>query len=481
MMSKEDLTNYIYAKQREIEVVSKNHLKNINEHRLDYWNIKNDVDNFIESENEYYERSIMMPGLRGVGKTTMLYQLYDYLTNERNISSKDILYLDVQDLKSVFDADIRDVYERYLEDIQKTTLANLDKKVFLLVDEAQLDKNWANYAKILFDKTFNVFSIFTGSSALNLNMNTDATRRISKKQISPFDFKEYLLLKHNINISNNNFRDLILKGPKEIEKAIECEDEIKGELIHLNNDPEIELKKFLHSHGFPFSLNMGEVLTHVRTYDVVERIVGDDLKQFSDFQNGTNDLILKLVSYLAVKKPGSTSASAIAQSLNLNIRTVNNILTALEKSELLFSVSAYGAAGKMLKKPSQHFFATPSIKAALNYRVGRYDLDHRKCFAALAENMVAASLFKLSNETMKSLGVFYDGDKKGVDFVVKHLDRTIPVEVGVGKKTKSQLTRAINKYNAEYGMLISNRTSQIKFVGNVIYIPLVTFAMMQIL
>ena len=478
MMSKEDLTNYIHAKQRETQILSKNHLKNITEPRLDYWNMKSHVDNFLESDGEYPNRSIMMPGLRGVGKTTMLYQLYKYLTGEKNIHPTDILYLDVHELKSVFDADIRDVFEMYLSDIQKTTLTNLNKKVFLFVDEAQLDVNWANYAKLLFDKSLNVFSIFTGSSAITLNANTDATRRITKREVFPCDFKEYLLLKHNINLSKNNFKDLILKGPQTIQKAIECEEEIKKDLIHLNNDPEIELKKFLSSYCFPFALNMDEISTHIQTNNIIERIVVDDLKQFSDFHNGTNDSILKLIAYLAVKKPGSTSASAIAQSLNLNIRTVNNILSALEKSELLFTVNAYGSAGKMLKKPSGHFFATPSIKAAQNYRVGRYDLNHRKCYGALAENMVAASLLKLSKQTMQALGVFYDADRKGVDFVVKHLDRTIPVEVGVGKKTKSQLTRAINKFDAEYGILISNRTSEITFERNVINIPLLTFALM---
>ena len=76
---------------------------------------------------------------------------------------------------------------------------------------------------------------------------------------------------------------MILKGPQTVQKAIECEDEIKRDLIHLTNDPEIELKKFLHAHGFPFSLKMDEVSTHVKTYDVIERIVFDDLKQFGDF------------------------------------------------------------------------------------------------------------------------------------------------------------------------------------------------------
>ena len=58
--------------------------------------------------------------------------------------------------------------------------------------------------------------------------------------------------------------------------------------------------------------------------------------------------------------------------------STEEVLSALEKTQLLFTINAYGAAGKMLKKPAQHFFQTPSIKAALNYRVGRYDLSHEK-------------------------------------------------------------------------------------------------------
>ena len=79
---------------------------------------------------------------------------------------------------------------------------------------------------------------------------------------------------------------------------------------------------------------------------------------------------------------------------------------------------------------------------------------------------------------MSSVGLFYDANKKGVDFILKHLDRIIPVEVGIGKKTKSQLTIAKNKYNADMGILISNRTSSIKFENDILYIPLLTFALM---
>ena len=478
MTAKQDIIKYIHAKQQETRILSKRHTTHIKNRRHDYENIKKHVDNFISEENEYYNRCIMMPGLRGVGKTTILYQIYEYLTKEKNIPERNILYLDVHELKQTYDEDIQSIFETYLEDIHQTTLVNLEEKVFFIIDEAQNDENWANYAKILFDKSFNVFSIFTGSSALDLEINTDAARRIAREPIFPCSFQEYILLKYELDLSMNNFKDLILKGDENtINKAIECENTINHELIQINNNPEIEFKKFLHSQGLPFALNMDEISTHRYTNDIIEKIVTTDLKSFYSFNNGTDKIIMRIVNYLATKKPGKTSTSAIAQSNNINVKTATTILYSLEKAQLIFSVDAYGSAGKMLKKPSQHFFLTPSLKSSLNYRIGRYDLNHDKCYATLVENQVASSLHKLSSQRPESLGLFYDGEKKGVDFLVKHMDRKIPVEVGIGKKTKSQLTRAMNRYGSDYGILVSNRTSGIEFKRNILYVPVMTFAL----
>lgn len=479
MPTKEELIDYVHAKQREIRILADNHLTDIRNERIHYNEIKKHVDGFCRSENEYFNRFIMMPGLRGVGKTTILYQIYQYLINEKGIKNSNILYLNLDDLKSAYDVGIQEIFEVYLEDVHQTIPASLDEKIFLLVDEAQLDENWAKYGKLLFEKSYNIFMIITGSSALDFELNTDASRRITRKQIFPCNFQEYLLLKYNLKLEKNNFKDLILRGDAEsVEKAIICEDAIKKDLINLNNDPHIEFRKFLHSQSFPFALDLNEAETHILTNNMVRKIVNDDLTYFKTFNNVTNNNIMRLLTYLATKKPGQTSNIAIAQSLNISVKTVSKILSALEQSQLIFTVNAYGSAGKMLKKPSQHFFQTPSINSALNYRVGRYDLNHEKCFALLAENLVASSLSRLSYESMSSVGLFYDANKKGVDFIVKHLDKIIPIEVGIGKKTKSQLTIAKNRYNADIGILISNRTSSIKFKNDILYIPLLTFALM---
>ena len=84
MASKEELITYINAKQRETKTLTKNKLKNTKEHRLKYYKIKKHVDKFL-TEEEYYHRFIVMPGLRGVGKRTIIYQLYNYLKNEKKI------------------------------------------------------------------------------------------------------------------------------------------------------------------------------------------------------------------------------------------------------------------------------------------------------------------------------------------------------------------------------------------------------------
>ena len=211
MPTKQELIDYIHAKQRETRILTSNHLEEIDNGRLKFMKLKKHADNFLHADLQYYNRFIMMSGLRGVGKTTILYQLYDYLTKQRNISEDNIFYLDVHDLKSVYDVGIREVFDLYLEDIHQTIPAGLDKKIFLFVDEAQLDENWADYGRLLFDKTFNIFMIFTGSSALGLELNVDASRRITKEQLLPCSFQEYLLLKHSLNLTKNNFRDLILK------------------------------------------------------------------------------------------------------------------------------------------------------------------------------------------------------------------------------------------------------------------------------
>lgn len=94
------------------------------------------------------------------------------------------------------------------------------------------------------------------------------------------------------------------------------------------------------------------------------------------------------------------------------------------------------------------------------------------------ENQIASNLFNLNNNNVSfDFNVYYDSQKGGVDFIVKKLfGSAIPIESGIGSKTKRQVKKAINKYDAEYGIVVSNKTDFIEKEDDVIFIPPKTFS-----
>ena len=74
--------------------------------------------------------------------------------------------------------------------------------------------------------------IFTGSSALNLEYDAEASRRIINYNINPLNYNEHLKLKYdysNINLGNS-LVSLILNG--EEQNAIKYENEMNRDLIN---------------------------------------------------------------------------------------------------------------------------------------------------------------------------------------------------------------------------------------------------------
>lgn len=158
---------------------------------FEFEEIKNSIDEFIEG-NEL-NRFIVLPGIRGVGKTTLLYQAYYYLLNEKHILPNQIIYLSCDDLNNIVDCNIREIVDIYLNNQFNTQLRLLDKEIFLLIDESQYDKNWSMSGKIIYDRSEKIFMVFTGSSALNLEYNADAARRMFKRVVTPLNYNEHLI------------------------------------------------------------------------------------------------------------------------------------------------------------------------------------------------------------------------------------------------------------------------------------------------
>lgn len=477
MVFDEELVNYMRVQQNDIDYL----LRSINDfnYREEYWKIKEHLDNYLNGKNTE-DRFIVMPGIRGVGKTTILFQLYDYLLNEKNIKRENILYLNMDEIVKKYNNDLLEVVENFLSSFHNTRLLTLKKKIFIFVDESHFDKEWGISGKIIYDKTKNIFLICTGSSAINLEMNADVARRTYNESIYPNNFKDYVLLKQNINIDykfSNILRDIIYFGNEEyVNQGIELEEKIHNKLFSLKNYPKDEFIHFLKAYGFPFTLNNNEKEAYKKIYSLISQVIQNDIPSIKTNSISNQANITQIINYIGLTGSGAISNHKIANYLSISSRVVNEMLNILEKTQLIFNVKPFGGAGKIAKKAWKYYFLSSSLISAINYDVGRYSMDNRKCLGVLAENYVAASLFKMQQTRFHLMGLFYPPEKKGPDFLLRtKLDDLVPVEVGIGKKTKSQLTRAINKYDSEYGVLISNRYSSIKQHNNIIHIPLVSF------
>ena len=479
---KNSLENYLQKQTAEIPIILNDELSYNNKafnHRNDFENITNYIDDFLNGKNN--DRFIVLPGLRSVGKTTILYQIYEYLLKTKNIPQNQILYISCDHINKITKCDILETIEFYLEEFHHLTPRTLKKELFLLIDESHFDKEWSMAGKIIYDQSKKIFMIFTGSSALKLEYENEAKRRMIRNSIFPLNYSQHLKLKYNYdagNISNELFNLLFTS---EIDKSCILEQKINEDLMNLKNYTTNDWDNFFKFGGFPSVLHeQTERKACEKLYESVDTIVTKDLGTIKNITTDSEDQALRLLQFLAQKFPGDISQATLAQSANTNKSTVNSLLRLLEKTQLIFHYEPYVSPGGRVKKSWNYYFANSSIRHAINKHFGFSSMKKEDYEGVLLENLVASSLFNIkNNENYFEFDVFFELGKNTVDFLIKKgFENPIPIEVGLGDKSKRQVKKAINKFNSEYGIIISSTTKTIKKDGDIIYLPIKTFSLM---
>ena len=444
----------------------------------EYYYFKNEIDNFLKEDTN--NRLFIMTGLRGVGKTTILYQLYEYLSGELNIPNNLILYLDLERLKDFTPFNLLNYLDIFIKDINEEYYLK-DERIFIFVDETQYADNWDTVGKIIFDETTNVFLIFTGSDTLTLNKTNVTSRRSIKKEIRPLNFSQYLNLKYNQEFPTNlkdEFSNVLFKGEIEgygkIEKNI-----ILNNFTKLQRETKKEWEDYIQFGNFPSTLNSQKEYAIQLTLENKDKIIEKDMVNISNFNKKNIQLAHSILNILAIQKPGDISLTKIANILDISKKTVNDLLFSLKQTNVIFNIGIYGSIAKRERKTYKYYFTSTQIKSSICLNSGLASRNSMEHIGYLAEDLVASTLFKLKKEKNDTFGIYYDTkEDNNVDFIVNTLSgKNIPIEVGKGNKNKKQIKSAINRYGADYGIVISNKTSNIKKEGNVIRLPLTTFSL----
>lgn len=435
--------------------------------------LKKYATNFIKNWSE--PRIIVMPGLRGTGKTTLLAQLFLSLPDE-NITK---LYLSVEEAIKRFDVSLWDIIDNY-EELMGKHLEDIDTPLLFFFDEIHYDEKWAIFLKTMYDRSKKIMIFCTGSAALLLReqVNADVARRVHFVDVHPVSFPEYMLFKHD-KFPPKGIGQIIKNAILYSENAKEVFDKIKHEesemkkyWLHIDK---FEVQKYVKLGTFPFTLKLeNEELALSFVSQIVNKVIYNDIPQFYKFGIETLNRIDKVL--FLISETLGVSASKLSKTLDMKPDTLRLVLKSLESSGLIIRIPPHGAHFKQVKKPSKYLYATPSLRLSyLSSResVGVFDIYQ----GSLLEDIVGMYL----NRTLPQFGEFaltYDVAEGGADFVVSIGMQKIVLEVGAGKKSYKQIIKTKEKIKPKYSLVVSNNELEYSEEYNAVKIPLKCFLLM---
>jgi hypothetical protein len=425
---------------------------------------------FLHGQN-IQDRWIIIPGLRGVGKTTILAQLF--LNHYQEVGDRRILYISLDDVVNVLGSSLRDVLSAY-EKIIGESFEKLTRPIFIFIDEAQYDPRWASVLKSVYDRSNKVFVVCSGSSAVSLQTNPDVVRRSVFQKLFPMSFPEFLMIR------DNKFPVKDLK--KNIKEALFAADSAKDAYGKLKKYEQAVvtawasidrnyIDEYLKTGTLPFAIRIKDEARVYQTITLLlDKVINQDVSSLGRFDTRTLPHIKRILFLLAESEV--VSIQNLAATLGTSVNTITNILEVLEQAEMLIRIMPYGSNSKKVRKPSRYQFMSSAMRSAFLSVAG-----NEQIFAGqkgrLMEDIVAMTLHREFIANNRG-ALNYDSAKAGADFILTIAEKSvIPIEVGIGEKLGTQVRNTMKKIgSAKYGVVICKNQLMLLEDANVVKVPL---------
>ncbi|MDQ7010116.1 MAG: ATP-binding protein [Candidatus Gracilibacteria bacterium] len=168
---------------------------------------------YLDEISDYFDSPVIkvITGMRRVGKSYILQKIIQKLFKGKYIEKGNIFYINKESLKFDFIIDYKDLQKEFELFLNK---ANLNKKIFIGIDEIQDIKGWEKFINSVLLEYGNNSEIFiTGSNSnlLSSELATLLTGRYIEFEIFPLSFSEYLLFGKKENLKST-FIDYLKYG-----------------------------------------------------------------------------------------------------------------------------------------------------------------------------------------------------------------------------------------------------------------------------
>lgn len=433
------------------------------------------VKNFLSGRGE--QRWVIIPGLRGVGKTTILAQIYlEFSKNPPE--GVQILYVSLDEVKNVLNASLLDVIEAY-EQILGVSFEKQDKPILLLVDEAQYDPKWASILKSLYDRSKKVCIICSGSSAVSLQTNPDVIRRAIFEKLYPMSFTEFQMIKNTI-FSPAGLKQKMKEALYLGENAEHAYEGLKTletiVLSYWSKIDRMDVQKYLTIGTLPFAIrypNAAQVYEAILL--LLDKIIAQDIEELGKFDSETLGSIKRLLYILA--DVDVISIHKLTELLPPTRITLSNVFDVLEKAELLIKIDPYGSNTSQARKPSKYLFMTPAIRLSLLNITGQEGTFLTRQ-GKLLEDIAALHFYR--EFVMPGIGnISYDSSLESADFILQIANKKqLAVEIGMGDKELRQVISSMKKIKCDYGIIFSSGPLTLIKEENIVKVPLDYFLLM---
>ncbi|PKP61262.1 MAG: hypothetical protein CVT88_00645 [Candidatus Altiarchaeales archaeon HGW-Altiarchaeales-1] len=433
--------------------------------RFIFAKFKKIFEKFLNNELLETEKIILMPGIRGIGKSTLLSQIYKFEKflkpkDERileNIGKLDErVFIDVSQLR--FEkVSLKDFFNFY-EEVKGFHFENPQKKILILLDEVHFDEDWGLFLKTIFDRTRghrDILIIATGSSALQINMIPDIGRRTDVQEIYPMKFSEYLILKYNkfpTSGLSGYLQDALFNSSNATDVFKKLE--IKSKEIRrffVESVPFQSEKDFFESGSFPSTIkieNKQKAMEKIKT--IIDGVIIKDVVTLQNFKTHTIAKISELLYLLA--KSDVISYDKLNKTLGIGRNeTLESLIDVLVMSGIIVKMKAYGVAYGSTRKTPKLLFITPSLRGAIlnNYYLPGIEGKKLEDYFAL--------IYMEDLKDKFASDISYDSAEGGADFVLTMNDRSkIVIEVGFNKEDIGQVINTQKKVNGKYSIIFGS-------------------------
>jgi predicted AAA+ superfamily ATPase len=372
------------------------------------------------------ERQIkIVTGVRRSGKSTLFYQIIDWLLETKKAQPKQIVLVNFED-QALAEAGIEKIYEAY------ETVFGVQEGVWLFLDEAPRQEHWERWIRKWYDLKKSIRFFITGSAAhlLKKEYATLLTGRNLAVEVFPLSFREFLA-----------FNEIKIPAPDTLSATAA-------------NHLRFHFNRYLATGGFPEVLSANEAIKRKLLNQYFEDLLYKDIVA----RFGANYQKLKeLTIYLLTNNANMFSLRGVREQLKMGLETISEYLSFLEEAWLILPAPKFDYSyKKQLANPKKIYAIDLGLKDAVSFR---FSEDYGRNL----ENLVAIEIRRRGHE------LFYwkNGNGLETDFLVRagiKIESAIQVaarlaDSKVKKREINGLLAAMQRFDLKEGLILTGEES----------------------